>query len=87
MHLNAYVNHILAKLAFYEETIDESRRLVFERSLLTPVIPLVGSPVNDATVYNVLEGLKASMLIDEQEKVYRVNDPVPRTLLLTAKIG
>ena len=45
------------------------------------------SPVNDATVYNVLEGLKASMLIDEQEKVYRVIDPVLRTLLLTAKIS
>ncbi|MDG6934561.1 MAG: ATP-binding protein [Nitrososphaerota archaeon] len=43
-------------------------------------------PVNDATVYNVLESLKASMLIDEQEKVYRVNDPMLRTLLLTAKI-
>ncbi len=45
------------------------------------------SPVNDATVYNVIEGLKASMLIDEQEKVYRVNDPMLRTLLLTTKIS
>jgi len=45
------------------------------------------SPVNDATVYNVLEGLKAAMLIDEQERVYRINDPVLRTLLLTAKIS
>lgn len=44
------------------------------------------SPVNDATVYNVLERLKASMLIDEKERVYKVNDPVLRTLLLTAKI-
>jgi hypothetical protein len=43
--------------------------------------------VNDATVYNVLEALKASMLIDEQEGVYKVNDPVLRTLLLTAKIS
>lgn len=45
-----------------------------------------GSTVNDATVYNILESLKAAMLIDEKEKVYRVNDPMLRTLLLTSQI-
>ncbi len=45
-----------------------------------------GSPVNDGTVAKVLEGLKAAMLIDEQEGVYRVNDPILRTLLLTGRI-
>jgi len=44
------------------------------------------STVNDATVYNILESLKAAMLIDVKEKVYRVNDPMLRTLLLTSQI-
>jgi AAA+ ATPase superfamily predicted ATPase len=43
-----------------------------------------GSPVNDATVYNTLQNLKAAMLIEEKENVYRVNDPMLRTLLLTS---
>jgi len=45
-----------------------------------------GSAVNDATVYNILKSLKAAMLINEKEKVYRVNDPMLRTLLLTSQI-
>lgn len=45
-----------------------------------------GSAVNDATVYNILESLKAAMLINEKEKVYRINDPMLRTLLLTSQI-
>lgn len=43
-----------------------------------------GSPVNDATVYNILQNLKAAMLVEEKENVYRVNDPMLRTLLLTS---
>jgi len=43
-----------------------------------------GSTVNDASIYNILESLKAAMLIDEAEGVYRVNDPMLRTLLLTS---
>ena len=46
-----------------------------------------GFAVNDATVYNTLESLKAAMLIDEKEKVYRVNDPMLRTVLLTSQIA
>lgn len=45
-----------------------------------------GYAVNDATVYNILESLKAAMLINEREKVYRVNDPMLRTLLLTSQV-
>lgn len=45
-----------------------------------------GSTVNDATIYNILESLKAAMLIKEEEGVYRVNDPMMRTLLLTSKL-
>jgi hypothetical protein len=45
-----------------------------------------GSTVNDATVYNVLESLKAAMLIKEEKGVYRVEDPMLRTLLLTTKL-
>ena len=45
-----------------------------------------GSPVNDGTVAKVLDGLKAAMLIDEREGVYRVNDPILRTLLLTGRM-
>ena len=45
-----------------------------------------GSSVNDATVYNILESLKAAMLVDEREKIYRVNDPMLRTLLLTSQL-
>ena len=43
-----------------------------------------GSTVNDATIYNTLESLKAAMLVDEAKGVYRVNDPMLRTLLLTS---
>jgi len=42
-------------------------------------------PIYDATVYNILESLKAGTLIDEEEKVYRVKDPMLRTLLLTSQ--
>jgi AAA+ ATPase superfamily predicted ATPase len=42
--------------------------------------------VNGATVSNVLEGLKAGMLVIEKDQTYRVNDPILRTLLLTAKV-
>lgn len=45
-----------------------------------------GSAVNDATIYNILESLKAAMLIEEAEGVYRVNDPMLRTLLLTSRL-
>jgi len=45
-----------------------------------------GSTVNDATVQNILENLKAAMLIDEKDNAYRVNDPMLRTLLLTSQI-
>ena len=45
-----------------------------------------GTSVNDATIQNALEHLKAAMLIDEQEGVYTVNDPMLRTLLLTSQI-
>jgi AAA+ ATPase superfamily predicted ATPase len=44
-------------------------------------------PINDATVHNVLGGLKAAMLIDEREGVYRVTDPMLRTLLLTTRMS
>jgi len=45
-----------------------------------------GSTVNDATIYNILESLKAAMLIKEEKEVYRVEDPMLRTLLLTTKL-
>jgi hypothetical protein len=41
---------------------------------------------NDATVQNALENLKAAMLINEEEGVYTVKDPMLRTLLLTSQI-
>ncbi|MEM2971822.1 MAG: ATP-binding protein [Candidatus Bathyarchaeia archaeon] len=44
------------------------------------------SPVNDATIYRIIENLKAAMLIEEKENVYRINDPMLRTLLLTSQI-
>jgi len=44
------------------------------------------STVNDATVQNILENLKAAMLMDEKDNVYRVNDPMLRILLLTSQI-
>lgn len=45
-----------------------------------------GTTVNDATVLNVLENLKAGMPISEEGRVYRVNDPMLRTLLLSSRI-
>jgi len=44
------------------------------------------STVNDATVYRILENLKAAMLIHEKEGVYRIDDPMLRTLLLTSQV-
>lgn len=44
------------------------------------------STVNDATVYRILENLKAAMLIQKKESVYRIDDPMLRTLLLTSQI-
>ena len=44
------------------------------------------STVNDATIYRIIENLKAAMLIEEKENVYRINDPMLRTLLLTSQI-
>jgi len=53
------------------------------------------SSVNDATVHNVLESLKAAMLIEEERqqegavggRVYTVRDPMLRTLLLTTRMS
>jgi len=45
-----------------------------------------GYAVNDATVYAILERLKAAMLVYEEGGVYRVNDPMLRTVLLTSQI-
>jgi AAA+ ATPase superfamily predicted ATPase len=44
------------------------------------------STVNDATVYRILENLKAAMIMQEKENVYRVDDPMLRTLLLTSQV-
>lgn len=43
-----------------------------------------GSSVNDATVYRILENLKAAMLIREENGVYKVDDPMLRTFLLSS---
>ncbi|MBS7653194.1 ATP-binding protein [Candidatus Bathyarchaeota archaeon] len=45
-----------------------------------------GYPVNDATVRNALESLKAAMLIKEDHGTYRVEDPMLRNLLITSEI-
>lgn len=45
-----------------------------------------GYPVNDATVRNALENLKAAMLIKEDHGTYRVDDPMLRNLLITSEI-
>jgi AAA+ ATPase superfamily predicted ATPase len=42
-----------------------------------------GSTVNDGTVRNTLESLKAGMMIEETDGTYRVIDPMLRTLLLS----
>jgi AAA+ ATPase superfamily predicted ATPase len=40
--------------------------------------------VNDATVHNILENLKASMLIQEENGLYRIVDPMLRSFLLSS---
>lgn len=45
-----------------------------------------GPGVNDATIKNILEALRAAMFIDETDGVYRVADPMLRTLLLTSRL-
>jgi len=45
------------------------------------------SSVNDATVYNILENLKAAMLISDYDKVYRIDDPILRAYLLTSQLA
>ena len=44
------------------------------------------STANDATIYRIIENLKAAMLIEEKENVYRIDDPMLRTLLLSSQI-
>jgi len=43
MHLNALVNHILAKFIFFGSIIEESNRVVFQKDFLTRIIPLISS--------------------------------------------
>jgi AAA+ ATPase superfamily predicted ATPase len=45
-----------------------------------------GSSVNDASIQNTIESLKATMLIDEHEGVYKVTDPMLKTVLLTSQV-
>jgi AAA+ ATPase superfamily predicted ATPase len=44
------------------------------------------STVNDATIYRIIENLKAATLTQEKDGIYRINDPMLRTLLLTSQI-
>jgi AAA+ ATPase superfamily predicted ATPase len=46
-----------------------------------------GSLVNDATVYRIIEGLKAAMLLQQEKGRYRVEDPMLRSLLLRSASG
>jgi AAA+ ATPase superfamily predicted ATPase len=41
---------------------------------------------NDATIHRILENLQAAMIIQENRKVYRIIDPMLRTLLLTSQV-
>jgi AAA+ ATPase superfamily predicted ATPase len=45
-----------------------------------------GSPINPATMQNILENLKAAMRIEEKDSVYKVEDPMLRALLLSSEI-
>jgi len=45
-----------------------------------------GAAVNDSTVMNTIDNLKASMFLAERDKVYQVTDPVLRGLLRTSRI-
>jgi hypothetical protein len=42
-----------------------------------------GSTINDGAVRNILESLKAGMMIEETDGSYKVIDPMLRTLLLS----
>ncbi|MGB9588961.1 MAG: hypothetical protein ACPL7O_12340, partial [Armatimonadota bacterium] len=44
------------------------------------------SSVNDATIFRIIENLKAAFLVQEKDNVYRINDPMLRTLLLTSRM-
>ncbi len=46
-----------------------------------------GSVVNDATVFRIIENLKAGMLIQEEKGGYRVGDPMLRSLLLSSAVA
>ncbi len=45
-----------------------------------------GSTVNDGTIYNIIDNLKAAMIIIEEENVYKVNDPLMRSILIRSQI-
>jgi uncharacterized protein len=44
-----------------------------------------GGPVNNGTVARVLHGLEAALLVEQEEGVYRIVDPMVRTYVMTAK--
>jgi AAA+ ATPase superfamily predicted ATPase len=44
------------------------------------------STINDGSVYRIIKNLKAAMLITEDNRTYRIEDPMLRTLLLSSEI-
>jgi len=46
-----------------------------------------GTTVNNATVYRIIENLKAAMLISEENGAYRVKDPMLKAVLLSSDIA
>jgi AAA+ ATPase superfamily predicted ATPase len=56
------------------------------REIKTAIETAKGTTVNDSTIRNTIENLKAAMLITEKDKVYRVTDPMLQSLLRTSKI-
>ena len=49
------------------------------------IVTAKGTMVNDSTVRNTIENLKASMLLTEQDKIYRITDPMLQNLMRTSK--
>ncbi len=46
------------------------------------ILRIRGYIVNDATLSNVLNGLKGSFLIDKSDDIYRIEDPILKTALI-----
>ena len=87
--VNDEVEHFLQRRdrTLYIPVLKASANSARWREIKTAIETTKGTTINDSTISNTLENLKAAMLITEKDKVYQVTDPMLKALLRNAKIN